>query len=233
MKKKIKILLTLLVIFFMTGCSVEYNLNINEDSSVNEEVIASEKTDRLEQRTKLKGDQATNYLFNMFTRPNEDIKFTTNVKNYNTYGIARTVHNNINEYSSKFSSDVFDNIEIINNDDLVTIIANQKESLSKGSSSSLLYDDIVINITVPFIVEDHNADKVLGNKYTWNIKSNEELKSIKISYKDKEFSNRANIKINNKNYSFKYEYIIIGVIVLIVVLIIISVFRNSKKNNVV
>ncbi len=233
MNKKLKVLFTLLVIFFMTGCSVEYNLEINEDSSVNEEVIASENTKRLEKRTKLKGDQATNYLFSMFTRPNEDISFFTNIKKLNTYATASTVHDNINEYSSRFSSDVFEKVEIINSDNLITILAKQKESLSKGSSTSLLYDDIEINITIPFIVEDHNADKVSKNKYTWNIKSDDELRTIKISYRDKEFSNKKNIKINNKNYSFRYEYILIAVIILIIISIIVFVFRNNKKNNIV
>lgn len=233
MNKKIKIIFTLLVIFFMTGCSVKYNLEINEDSSINEEVIASENTKRLEKLTKLKGDQATNYLFNMFTRPNEDISFFTNIKNFDTFATASTVHNDLNEYSSRFSSDVFEKVEIINNDNLTTILAKQDKSLSKESSTSLLYDDIEVNITIPFIVEEHNADKVSKNKYTWNIKSDDELKTIKISYRDKEFSNEANIKINNKNYSFKYEYIVIASFIIIVILIILFVFRNNKKNNIV
>jgi hypothetical protein len=217
----------------MTGCSVEYNLILNEDSSVNEEVIATERTDRLESRTKLKGDQATNYLFNMFKRSNEDIDFTSSVKDSETIGTASTIHDNINEYSSKFSSDLFEKVEIITDDDLTTILAKQTESLTTNSSKSFLYDDIVVNITIPFVVDEHNADSVSGNTYTWNIKKDGKLKDIKISYKDKELPNRANIKINEKNYSFRYEYIIIGVIVLTIVIIIISVVIKSKKNNVV
>lgn len=231
MKKRIKIFILLLIVFVVSGCSVQYNLTINEDSSVSEEVIASEKTNRLESKTRLKGEDAYNYLYNMFKRPNEDISISFKEKNNITYGVANTTHNSIEEYSSKFSSDIFEKVEITKDEDTVTITANQKSPISSNSTSSYIYDDITINVTLPFTVIENNADKINKNTFTWNIKKDSNVKEIKLTYRKKSLANRANININNKEYSIKYEYIIIGVIVLSIVVIIIYVVIKNKKNN--
>lgn len=231
MKKQIKNFILLLIVFVVSGCSVQYNLTINEDSSVSEEVIASEKTNRLESKTRLKGADAYNYLYNMFKRPNEDISISFKEKNNITYGVANTTHNSLDEYSGKFRSDIFEKVEITKDNDTVTITANQKAPISSNSASSYVYDDITINITLPFTVIENNADKVNRNTYTWNIKKDSNLKEIKLTYREKSLANRANININNKEYSIKYEYIIIGIIVLSIAIIVIYVVIKNKKNN--
>ena len=64
--KKIKYLLILFVVIFLTGCSVDYNLTINDDFSIKEEVVASEYTKTMEKKTNLRGENAINYLYEMF-----------------------------------------------------------------------------------------------------------------------------------------------------------------------
>lgn len=229
---KIKSIIVLIFIFLVSGCSVEYNLIINEDASINEEVIASENTNRLEANTKLKGEQAFNYLYNIFKRDNEDIKANYTTKNSITYGTARTIHQDIEDFASKFSSDIFEKVEVLKNEDNITIMIVQKDKIGGDSVVSYIYDDIQINLTIPFKVIEHNADSVLKNTYTWKIKRDEEAKTIKIVYKDNELPNRANIKINENKYSLRYEYFIIGGMGIIVFLIIVVVFIRSKKNNI-
>lgn len=229
---KIKILMLLIFVFLVSGCSVEYNLNINEDSSINEEVVAYENTNRLEAKTRLKGEQACNYLYNMFKRDNENISVNYGEKNSITYGTARTIHKNIDDFASKFSSDIFERVEVLKNEDEIIVTALQKDKLGGDSVTSYIYDDIEINITLPFKVTEHNADSVSKNTYTWKIKKDQKEKNIKIVYKDKELPNRANITINNNKYNLKYEYFIVGGIILIILSIIVFVFIKSKKNNV-
>lgn len=230
--KNIKLFILLIFVFFVSGCSVEYNLIINEDSSINEEVVASENINRLEAKTRLKGEQAFNYLYNMFKRDNEDISTNYSEKNSIAYGKARTIHNNIEDFSSKFSSDIFEKVEVLRDEDEITITTIQKNILGGDLGTSYIYDDININITIPFKVLEHNADSVSKNTYTWNIKKNQEEKTIKIVYKDNELPNRANITINNNKYNLKYEYFIIGGIVLTILIIIVFIFIRNKKNNV-
>ena len=49
--KKIKRLLILLIVVLLSGCSVKYDLTINEDLTVNEKVIAKEYTNRMKTNT--------------------------------------------------------------------------------------------------------------------------------------------------------------------------------------
>ena len=56
--KKIKIFIFLCLILLLSGCSVEYDLTLNDDFTVSEKVVATEKTKRMEALTKPKGKQA-------------------------------------------------------------------------------------------------------------------------------------------------------------------------------
>ena len=81
-------------------------------------------------------------------------------------------------------SDVFDNVNVTKDGNIITFSAEQKELLSSDTNYSLLYDDITVNITIPFEVISNNADKVNGNTYTWNIKKDSDYKTIEFSYKE-------------------------------------------------
>ena len=110
--KKLKIFIFLCLVLLLSGCSVEYDLTLNDDFTVSEKVVATEKTKRMEALTKQKGKQAVNYLYNMFKRNGEDITLTSRDDDYNTYATAITSYEDINDYASKFSSDVFNNVNV-------------------------------------------------------------------------------------------------------------------------
>lgn len=230
--KKIRLIIMLMLVFLVSGCSVEYNLVINEDSSINEEIIASEKTNRLESMTRLNGEQACNYLYNMFKRDSDTSGASCSEKNSITYGTVRAIYTDVDDLASKFKSDIFETVEVLKNDDEITITATQKEELGGDAGTTYIYNNIEVNITVPFEVVENNADSVSKNTYTWIIEEDEKVKTIKIVYKDKELPNRANIKISDNKYNLRYEYFIIGAIVAIILGIVVFVFIRSKKNNV-
>lgn len=232
MNKLKKILITF-IILITSGCSVEYNLNINEDNSVSETVVASEVTTKMESLTRLKGDIAVNYLFKMFNRNDDLISVTSTSDTYNTYATAKRVYNDIDEYKDSFKSDLFSNINVSKSDNTVMIYAKQKTKLTNDSSYSLIYDDVHIKIKIPYKVIENNADEVIGDTYIWNLSKNDDLKTVKISYLDNNKNNNMNIKINNKIYSISYYITIIGLLALIIIFIIIIVYRKNKKNNIV
>ncbi len=232
MNKLKKILITF-IILITSGCSVEYNLNINEDNSVSETVVASEVTTKMESLTRLKGDTAVNYLFKMFNRNDDLISVTSTSDTYNTYATAKRVYNDIDEYKDSFKSDLFSNINVSKSDNTVMIYAKQKTKLTNDSSYSLIYDDVHIKIKISYKVIENNADEVIGDTYIWNLSKNDDLKTVKISYLDNNKNNNMNIKINNKIYSISYYITIIGLLALIIIFIIIIVYRKNKKNNIV
>lgn len=231
--KKLKIFIFLCLVLLLSGCSVEYDLTLNDDFTVSEKVVATEKTKRMEALTKQKGKQAVNYLYNMFKRNGEDITLTSRDDDYNTYATAIISHDDINDYASKFSSDVFDNVNVTKDGNIITFSTEQKELLSSDTNYSLLYDDITVNITIPFEVINNNADKVNGNTYTWNIKKDSDYKTIEFSYKEGNKKDEVNINVNNETYNIHYGVIIAIGIVIIIGSIVLFVYIKNKKNNVI
>lgn len=231
--KTIKKLIFLCLIFVLTGCSVEYNLTINEDGSVEEKVVAEEITNRMQSSTRLKGDQAVNYLFNMFKRSDENIKLSSKSDSRNTYATVTNSLDSLDEYKENFTSDVFNHVDIEKKDGVVSLTFDQTQMLGGNSSRQLIYDDITVNINVPYVVKEHNADKTSGSTYTWYIKKNEDLKTIKLSYEEGSKKDSINLKINGKTYNINYAVVVIGGIIVVLLVIISVVYVKNKKNNVV
>ena len=231
--KKIKIFIFLCSILLLSGCSVEYDLTLNDDLTVSEKVVATERTKRMEALTKQKGEQAVNYLYNMFKRDGEDITLTSREDDYNTYATAITSHEDINDYASKFSSDVFNNVNVTKDGNIITFSTTQKELLSSDTNYSLLYDDITVNVTIPFEVTSNNADKVTGNTYTWNIKKNTDYKTIQFSYKEGNKEDQVNVNVNDETYNIQYGVIISVGLIIVIGSIVLFVYIKNKKNNVV
>lgn len=231
--KKLKIFIFLCLVLLLSGCSVEYDLTLNDDFTVSEKVVATERTKRMEALTKQKGEQAVNYLYNMFKRDDEDITLTSRDDDYNTYATAITSYEDINDYASKFSSDVFDNVNVTKDGNIITFSTEQKELLSSDTNYSLLYDDITVNVTIPFEVTSNNADKVTGNTYTWNIKKNTDYKTIEFAYKEGNKEDKVNINVNDETYNIQYGVIITVGLVIIIGSIVLFVYIKNKKNNVI
>lgn len=232
-RNKIKILIVFIFIIFTSGCSAEYSLSLNEDSSVNEVVTATERTDRLESKTKLKGAQAVNYIYNMFVANDDNYTLSYSENNSNTIAKVNATYSSIDDYANIFKSDIFDNIVISRDEDYVTITTKQLQLLGGDSPITPMYDSIDIIIQIPFEVTENNADSVEGNKYIWKIRKDGELKDINITYKQDEIPNKINIKINDNKYNFEYWYIVVIIFALILVSIVAVVLIKNRKNNVV
>ena len=231
--KYFKIIICIFLLLFTAGCSVEYDLNINEDKSVSEKVVASEKTTKMQATTRLKGKQAVEYLYDMFKRDGITSKYNMRQSSDMTYVTVTADHDSIEEYSRNFSSDIFDNVILEKNGNIVKYICIQKNKLSSKSGSTLVYDDIVVKVNIPFEVTYNNADSVSGNTYIWHIKKDQELKSIEFTYDEEKIKNKVIIKINNKSYNINFGLIIVSGIIVLLLTIILIIIINNRKNNVV
>lgn len=229
--KRIKKILLLFLIIMLSGCSVEYNLTINEDSSVNEKVIAKEVTNRMKANTGLSSSQSVNYLYKMFDRPGLKTNLSSKKEGKLTVATVTGSHKSLNKYIKNFKSDVFEEANIERDGDIVTLSFDQSKVLSSSSSRGLIYNDITVMITVPFKVLDHNADRYSRDTYCWDIKSDEDLRKIKIQYDESNLINKKIVKVGKFKFDIKYSFVAIAVIVLIVISIIVIVYYNNKKNN--
>ena len=229
--KRIKKILLLLIIMMVSGCSVEYNLTINSDLSVNEKVVANENTIKLKTNTNLSEKEAVNYIYKMFDRDGLKTNISTVTDSGNTISTVTGSHKTLEDYVSNFTSDVFRYIEYKEEGDIITLSMNQSEKLGGDGSRTLLYDEIKIVIDIPFKVKEHNADSVRFTKYTWNIEKNKDLKNISISFDKANLRDEQKITIGGKSFSIKYQYIAITILLLIGGTIFVIVFIKNKKNN--
>lgn len=230
--KKIKFILLVLVMILFSGCSVKYNLYINDDLTVNEEVVTSESSSTLKTLTGQDPKVATNSIYNYYKIDGVKYSISTVSDDSSTSSTVSTSFKSLEDYEDYFKSDIVDNVNITKKGSYITIEYKQNVPLNDYSSQSLIYDDIEVNIEVPFKVTENNADYVKGNTYTWNISKNDELKDIKITFNKDEtdISKKINI-LGFFDINVKYSVLFVLGFVIIILIIVLAVYRQNKKNN--
>lgn len=229
--KRIRKLLLVLIILLLTGCSVQYDLTINKDGTVHEKVVASEITNRMKTKTGLNEKQSVDYLYDMFNREGLRTHLARKIDGEVTKATVTGSHKSVKAFTKNFNSDIVEKATYSEKDGIVTLTMNQSKVLATNTSRSMVYDDIVINITVPYKVVDHNADVHERKLYTWRINKDEDLKKIKISYKKDELVDTKIFNFGKFKFSLSYQFMVISSIILIIAVIVFIVFINNKKNN--
>lgn len=213
--KKIKLIIFLLVIFLFTGCAGDYNVTINKDLSINEEL-------NLE-------------LENTGTEYNKTLKlFTDNNIDENSYHVSVNGSKVVIKYENKFSSiddyilnskayhQLIDEIKYSKVDNYIDIYINQNLKLNNDGNNIGNLSDIdflQINIINPYKVITSNEDALSENTYTWNINKDTINKKILMQFEPK---------------SSKILYrVIVPAIVLVICISILTyiIIRNYRKAN--
>ena len=227
-----KKILILLIPFFLTGCaSVNYNLEIEKNLEVSEEVFITGTTDYFNNFYK-------NYPLTIVEEwyQSERILNTLNENNYNhkiitdevTYPgvLVKKKYNSLTEYSNNtiFKDQTFEKIYSITNDNLITIKAvDFLPYLEDETDARYAISNLSINIKVPYVVVNHNADKYnkQTNTYTWAITEKTDEKEIELTF-DK-----------NKVYVYNLVmYISMFILCLVIVAIIFVVRKYIKKSKI-
>ena len=224
-----KKILPFLLLIFMTGCTVDYNIkikhnNIKEKISITEDISkVNEKISDYELENAY--SEYNNNLkrkYNGFKEKKDD-KITYNLTQ--DYSLTNKLY--IRAFSECFDSYIFD-------------ISNENEYVIKTSSGfkCLSYnyneiDSVNINISVDQKVIESNADSINNDTYTWNINSdNFKDKYIYIRYKNtiKESKNNKMNNIINKDILFVVlGFVCILAIFGIIVLITLNINKNKNK----
>lgn len=173
-----KVFIIILLLFFATGCDVEYNLKIDADS------YAENININLPQETGFK-----NMIKKMSTVKQISYIDNSNKKNYYQTGSFNDYSLN---YNYNFDSDTILKSQAINRCYNIVGIEDNEDGKSMTFYTNTIFkclyidgrqviDKATINITTPLKVLESNADKVEGNKYTWVIdETNFENKPISI-----------------------------------------------------
>lgn len=210
---KIKRIWIVMSLLLLTGCTVNYDLNINDNGIFIETITGTVTNEELDNEGRT---DVNDYLYNMnYSTPlirdegtyNKDI---VDRDGYKEFRYTYTFRNNYEDSSAV--NNCYEDVTFEKNADLYYI--------KLGGKFSCLYSDkVIINVTCDNVVIDNNADKINGNTYTWEITSENDDIYMVISRNDKKENEQGGISV------FK----IVGFVVL-VVLSVVTYFLYKKKN---
>jgi len=187
MKSKILILISLL--FLLCGCTAEVNLEIEDDLIKEKVTIDVEPSgdytmERLPKAFRLyipiyakdilpdaepdRQIKGVTYYNRKQERLNNGYRFTYSYNfKLNKYEEARTIKNGFK------SSNIF-----IDNVAKTILLSTDNSGMLYFSEEYPLLNRVKINIKTNYKVEEHNADRVNGNIYTWEFTKNDNHKNI-------------------------------------------------------
>ena len=212
--KKIKVLILLIAIILISGCSGTYNLTIDKDLSVEEKmnIVLEGKAEDYDK------------VVSLFTSNNidsEKYKIITEEDNLNIE--YKDTYNSVEEYllNSFLYKQLFDNISFNTDRKQFSLEAS---NIFNNTSGKLNYSNKInklkVNVITPFEVIDNNADSIKENKYTWVIDNNTKEKDAYIVF-----------NVKGKILSFGTILIICSFALVIIILIsmLIKKMFNSRK----
>lgn len=232
MKKKI--LTLILLIFMVSGCSVEVNLDISDnkikesnDITVLENAIYTKEILRTSFRDYIPIYASDLIVDTVPDQPFSDVlyynKNTTDLGNgyrfnysydfdIDKYGDARTIKDGFRDYSYSYRNDIIS-------------LSTDNEGLIYFNDFPLL-EEVTVNIKTDYLVEENNADSVNGNTYTW-VFNKDSKKSIDIVIDTSKSGDRV---LGIVNVSTVITIcVVIGIVLIILVLLLI---RNRKNNKI-
>lgn len=244
MRKIKKILLIVIASFILSGCSVTYNLTIDENA-IKEETLIHQDNSNLEELNNLYLDKPVNYKVFVEDDDIESIGKENDI--YVRKFVARDGGIDVRYFYDKFNKNTiassfaarkaFENIGYYYDKSSNTI----QLSTNNGSKAFFEYpelDNLTINITTSYNVRSHNATSVKDNTYTWVFKRDDNSKNIVLvmEIEKKEEENKPNKdqdkepkeKEDKESKTSPWQLILIFIGGFIVVLFILFKINNRK-----
>ena len=190
--KKLKLLIIFMAIFCLTGCSVEYNVEIyNDEARVNGTLIESNK-DRWNEKVY---DNTYKETIDLKTQKTDDfVNFDGMFKIDNESGLGiglKSKYSLLERYSySPGIKACYEYFNVMNSDKEIIISTNAK---NKCFDEYPNLDKIIINLKTNHKVLDNNAKTVDGYHYYWEF-----------SREDKDDAT-IYVSLSKKDYIFNYE----------------------------
>lgn len=216
MNKKLKIFIIGILLILVTGCSGNYNIKINDDMSIDEELYLTIDSSNNAYTKTLK-------IFKENNIPEKDYEVVLSDNNVRiTYNKK---YDSIEEYllDSKVYHELIDEIQFNKSNNYIDLYVNQKLKVSndngiKMNGTNLVDLDVLqINIENPFDVNFSNAEIVNDNVYTWTIKKGDTEKKIQMQFKPS-----LNI--------FPYKQVaVLSTVIVCILIIIFTIYGRYKK----
>lgn len=231
MKKLNRIIMLLIFVLLLTGCTIKSNITILDDGKIKEEVTITEEADAFfGDANKVLDSYLSKYKTVLDFRKYENRKIIEEDK----AGIVfSNSYDNICSYfqDTAFNQYVYKHIKCTE-DDRYYIIENDTPYIPYCSDCSdwPKLDDISLSIKLPFDVSEQNADEINENIYTWKYGKEVSDKNFYLKISKRSFIEyEENILQEQKNKKrIKKELIVIGIIIIVIILIGLGSFLRKK-----
>lgn len=214
------------LLLFLSGCSIKYDLTINEDLNVIENIDVIELEASLGR-----------YVIDVDEFVSKSLQYYKSIDKYDIYNIidnsedGYAVGSTSNSYldfenyckNSTAKDSFFKKCELTKDGNIVTINMNAVD-FNEYLFSSELEESIIkkarVNIKIPYKVLKNNSDSIKDNIYTWE-------------YEIEDYSNDINIVFDtSKPYrDVNYSILILGGIILVVIISGLYIYNKYKQNS--
>lgn len=213
--RKIKILLLLLVILLFTGCTGKYDVSINDDLSVDENLylelpnVDYEKTLSIFKKNNIDKENYSVFV----SSDSVIIKYKDSFKSIDDYIL-----------SSKVYHQLVDEIQYTKNDNYIDLYIDEKLKLKSKEEIDLIgnsndIDSLDINLELPFKVLNNNSDSFNKNTYTWNIKNGDVDKKIFIQFNP------------NRSSNLSLQLVVFVVVIICSIILGVYIAKNYKEKH--
>lgn len=212
MKKAILII----SIFLLCGCSVEYNVNINENFKVDDEFILTSKYEEFE-------ENKPDYWLKFFGRRMSESEFVNPLfEEFSDYIQTSTKkYKDFKEYSNyEYLRKYVDSIINNEKEHKLSIVFNNK--FKEDVYENEKFKELIININFPYTVLKSNSTSEKDNIYTWKLNKENKLNEIYIEYRNPQILKTTN--------NILFKVIMFGSIIALIILIY-SIYKKYQKNN--
>ena len=242
--KKNKIILIILIVLCTTGCTVDYNLLI-EDNKIKETTTFHQESSDTDEKSSMYSQYLEEYPIYideeyLYYDPNKKVEGNTYydksiTDDSNGYNATYKAEFEIKEYDrSRFFNDAFVNRSsgYDKNERCYYIIADKLKIFEQ--ENNINHINVSINI-VGYKVIESNQDSVNNNIYTWSFDRSDKERSIILRLKKDNSNVEVKPSNNDKNDTIKKEskytmYIFYGIL-LLVIIIGYLIFRKMKESN--
>lgn len=219
--KKHKIVLLIVILLSLTGCSFEYNIKIDTNTISEENIVYIPNTDK--NNIKIEVEK----LVSKYTGPTNSLGMYKQeaIENNNNFGMSyKKTYDTLDDYNNSLSFSIcYDNYKLIKEKDKIVISTSKRFNCFNKYSE---LDDVTINIDSRLEVESSNADEVNGNIYTWNInKSNADNKPINIVLK-------PNTEQKEKQRQLSVVLLVISAFILLGIIVFLIRLKGKRKNKI-
>lgn len=219
--RKHKIVLLIVILLSLTGCSFEYNIKIDTNTISEENIVYIPNTDK--NNIKLEVEK----LVSKYTGPTNSLGMYKQsvIEDNNNFGMSyKKNYDTLNDYNNSLSFSIcYDNYKLIKEKDKIVISTSKRFNCFNKYSE---LDDVTINIDSRLEVESSNADEVNGNIYTWNInKSNADNKPINIVLK-------PNTEQKEKQRQLSVVLLVIAAFILLGIIVFLIRSKGKRKNKI-